>query len=272
MKVFLLVVFCFSAIYNNLFSQTQYKWNQKASYVIDSNDIWTTDVFGNTYISRKETIQKFDSIGKFKFAQSQKSSGRLSSIQPINTMKVAVFSEEQQEICFFDNTLTPYESCVNLEDLSISYASMMAVSSQPGKFWVYDQLNSRLHLLSLEQTNQSQEIENLKGMLNSIQLNSMFENANFLYLIDFKQGVFVLDIYGSLINLIKRINFKSFQVDNQNYYFIEGDFLIIINKETSQESKIELPFQEIIEFRKSMDSYFFRTTKEIRKYQLFLPE
>ncbi len=272
MKVFLLVVFCFSAIYNNLFSQTQYKWNQKASYVIDSNDIWTTDVFGNTYISRKETIQKFDSIGKFKFAQSQKSSGRLSSIQPINTMKVAVFSEEQQEICFFDNTLTPYEFCVNLEDLSISYASMMAVSSQPGKFWVYDQLNSRLHLLSLEQTNQSQEIENLKGMLNSIQLNSMFENANFLYLIDFKQGVFVLDIYGSLINLIKRINFKSFQVDNQNYYFIEGDFLIIINKETAQESKIELPFQEIIEFRKSMDSYFFRTTKEIRKYQLFLPE
>ena len=102
--------------------------------------------------------------------------------------------------------------------------------SKPGKFWVYDQLNSRLHLLSLEQTNQSQEIENLKGMLNSIQLNSMFENANFLYLIDFKQGVFVLDIYGSLINLIKRINFKSFQVDNQNYYFIEGDFLIIINR------------------------------------------
>jgi hypothetical protein len=260
---------CFLLSSGKVQSQTQFKWLQKASFVIDSNDIWATDVLGHTYLSKKETIQKFDSIGKFKFSQSQKSSGRLSSIQPINTMKVAVFSEEQQEICFFDNTLTPYESCVNLEDLSISYASMTAVSSQPGKFWVYDQLNSRLHLLSLELTNQSQEIENLKGMLNSIQLNSMFENANFLYLIDCKQGVFVLDMYGSLVNLIKRINFKSFQVDSKNYYFIEGNFLIIINKETFEETKIELPSQDIIEFKKSMDSYFFRTSKEIIKYQLF---
>ncbi len=264
-------VFCFLAICTEALSQSKFNWNCKASYMIDSNDIWSIDVLGNMYISKKETIQKFDSLGKFKFAQSQKSSGRLSSIQPINTMKVAVFSEEQQEICFFDNTLTPYESCVNLEDLNISYASMMAVSSQSGKFWVYDQLNSRLHLLSLEQTNQTQEIENLKGMLNSIQLNSMFESGNFLYLIDFKQGVFVLDIYGSLVNFIKRINFNSFQVDEHNFYFIEGDYLIVINKETAEESKIELPFHNIIEFRKSMGSYFFRTTKEIRKYHLFLP-
>ena len=270
MKVVFFVCFYFLANYSVIFSQAQFKWEQKVSYLIDSNDIWTIDILGNTYISKKETIQKFDSLGKFKFAQSQKSSGRLSSIQPINTMKVAVFSEEQQEICFFDNTLTPYEACVNLEDLSISYASIMSVSSQPGKFWVYDQLNSRLHLLSLSQTNQSQEIENLKGMLNSTQLNSMFESSNFLYLIDFKQGVFVMDLYGSLVNLIKRENFKSFQVDVNNYYFLEGDFLIVVNRETLEEIKVELPFKDIIEFRKPSDNYFFRSSKEIRKYQLFL--
>lgn len=250
-------------------AQKRYDWIQKSNYSIDSNDIWSTDVLGNTYITKKETIQKFDSTGKFKFAQSQKSSGRLSSIQPINTMKVAVFSEEQQEICFFDNTLTPYESCVNLEGAKMSYASLMAVSSQPGKFWVYDQLNSRLHLLSLEQTNQTQEIQNLKGMLNSLQLNSMFQYDNFLYLIDFKQGVFVLDVYGSLVNLIKRENFNSFQVDAKNYYFLDENFMFVINRETLEESRIELPFMDIIEFRKTLDYYFFRSAKEIRKYQLF---
>lgn len=261
---------CFLIFFSaSISAQNGYNWLQKSNYSIDSNDIWSSDVLSNTYITKKETIQKFDSTGKFKFAQSQKSSGRLSSIQPVNTMKVAVFSEEQQEICFFDNTLTPYESCVNLEDAKISYASMMAVSSQPGKFWVYDQLNSRLHLLSLEQTSQSQEIENLKGMLNSLQLHSMFEYSNFLYLIDFKQGVFILDMYGSLVNLIKRENFKSFQVDAKNYYFLEEKFLIIINRETLEESKVELPFRGIIEFRKLLDCYFFRSSKEIRKYQLF---
>jgi len=247
----------------------QHKWLQKSSYTIDSNDIWSTDVLSNTYITKKETIQKFDSTGKLKFSQSQKSSGRISSIQPINTMKLAVFSEEQQEICFLDNTLTSYESCVNLEDVNISYASMMAISSQPGKFWVYDQLNSRLHLLSLEQTNQSQEIENLKGILNSLQLNSMFQYDNFLYIIDLKQGVYVLDMYGSLVNLIKKDRFKSFQVDAKNFYFLEDNYLLIINRETLEEVRVELPFKDIIEFRKSLDYYFFRSTKEIRKYQLF---
>ena len=261
---------CFSIFFfTHVVAQNGDKWLQKAQYRIDSNDIWSTDVLSNTYITKKETIQKFDSTGTFKFAQSQKSSGRLSSIQPITTMKVAVFSEEQQEICFLDNTLTPYESCVNLEDAKISYASMMAVSSQSGKFWVYDQLNSRLHLLSFEQTNQSQEIENLKGLLNSLQLNSMFQYDNFLYLIDFKQGVFVLDVYGSLVNMIKREHFKSFQVDAKNYYFLEENFMIVINKETLKESKVELPFKDIIDFRKSLDYYFFRSSKEIRKYQLF---
>ncbi len=251
-------------------SQNEVNWTQKASFSIDSNDIWTIDVLGNTYITKKETIQKYDSLGKFKFSQSQKSSGRLSSIQTINTMKLVAFSEEQQEICFFDNTLTPYESCIDFEDYNISYASSVAVSSQPDKFWVYDQLNSRLHLLSLEQTDQAQEIENIKGMLNSIQLTSMFENNQFLYLIDLNQGVFILDIYGSIVNFIKRKNFKSFQVDEQNYYFTQEDNLLIINKETNQETTLPLPFNGIFEFKKSINGYFFRSSKEIRKYHLFL--
>ena len=253
-----------------IYSQEDSFWDQKASFKIDSNDIWAVDVLGNTYITKKETIQKYDSVGKFKFSQSQKSSGRLSSIQTVNTMKLVVFSEEQQEMCFFDNTLTAYESCVDFSDYQISNASSMAVSSQPDKFWVYDQLNSRLHLLSLEQTDQAQEIENLKGMLNSIQLTSMFEADNFLYLIDLNQGIFILDIYGSLVNFINRRNIKGFQVDNKNYYFLEEKNLIIINKETNQEIEIVLPSKEITEFKKMGNSYFFRSPQEIRKYHLFL--
>ena len=63
--------------------------------------------------------------------------------------------------------------------------------------------------------------------------------------------------------------FKSFQIDAKNYYFLEENFMIVINKETLLESKVELPFKDIIEFRKSLDYYFFRSSKEIRKYQLF---
>lgn len=260
----------FSILCFALMAQPKFQWIEKATYKIDSVDNWTADLLGNVYISKRELIQKYDSIGKFKFSQSQKSVGRVSSIQAINTMKMIVFSEEQQEICFLDNTLTPYESCVNFVDQNIGNATKVAVSSQPDKFWVYDQLNSRLHLLSLVQTSQAQEIENLKGLLNSIQIAFMFEHNSNLYIVDFSQGVYCLDMYGSLLNFIKKTDFKGFQVDSDLYYFIEANTLLMFDNEMNTKFKVGCPINEIIDFKKIGNNYYFRTAKEIKKYHLLL--
>ncbi len=270
MKFTFEIVFLFLSLNCLSFAQDDLLWKEKSSFSIDSSDIWTVDVLGNTYITKKELIQKYDSTGILKFSQSQKSIGRLTSLQSINTMKIVVFSEEQQLFCFLDNTLTPYESCVDLIDHSIGNATKIAISSQPNKFWVYDQLNSRLHLLSLIQTEQAQDVENLKGMLNSIQISSMLEQNGLLYLVDTVQGVFVLDMYGSLVNSIKKTNIKGIQVDFENIYLLEEDFITIINLETNIEVKIQCPLKNIIEFRKNSQHYFFRSNTEIKKYQLLL--
>lgn len=261
----LFIYLCFSFI---SLSQDSLIWQEKASFLIDSADIWTVDALGNIYITKKEVIHKYDSVGILKFSQSQKSIGRLTSLQSINTMKLIVFSEEQQLFCFLDNTLTPYETCVDLIDHSIGNATKIAISSQPNKFWVYDQLNSRLHLLSLIQTEQAQEVENLKGMLNSIQISNMIEQNGFLYLTDTLQGVFVLDMYGSLVNSIKKSTVFGIQVDFENIYLLEAENITIIDLETNQEMKIECPIKDVIEFRKNSQYYYFRTNTEIKKYKL----
>jgi len=266
MKKTVLFIGLFLSFYS--FSQEQFEWSEKSKFQIDSTDVWAVDILGNTYVTKKEVIQKFDSTGNFKFSQSQKSMGRLSSIQSINTMKFVIFSEEQQMMCFLDNTLTPYETCVGFEDEGINNATNIATSSQPNKFWVYDQLNSRLHLLALSQRNQSQEIENLKGLLNSLQVSFMMEFDNLLYILDSNQGVFVFDMYGSLINFIKRSKCIGIQVDNNSYYLIENDYLVIINRENGAEIKIKCPFEGVIDFKKNGGNYFFRTKKEIKKYHL----
>lgn len=253
-------------------SQQKFEWIEKEKYPIDSSDIWTTDVLGNTYITKKEVIHKYDSIGTLKFSQSQKSIGRLASIQPINTMKLVIFSEEQQEFCFLDNTLTPYGTCIDLIDQNIGNATIVAVSSQPDKFWVYDQLNSRLHLLSLAETDQAQEIENLRGLLNSTQITFMVEQNNLLYLVDPSQGVYLLDMYGSLVDLIKKSEVKGIQVDLDNLYVLEKDQISIINLDTDVEIKVDCPFENVLEFRKSGKNYYFRTETEIKKYQLLFNE
>ncbi len=266
MKIRICILFSFFSIV--IRAQEKFEWVERLSYKIDSLDIWTVDILGNTYISKKELIQKFDSLGRLKFSESEKSFGRLSSIQTINTMKLIVFSEEQQQMCFLDNTLTPFETCIDFEDHYINNATKIAVSSQPDKFWVYDQLNSRLHLLSLQQKNQAQEIENLKGLLNSIQIYSMIEQNNFLYLLDLNQGVYILDMYGSLVNFINRKNIKSFQVDLNYYYLLEGDQVVRIDIETNIEQKFKCPNSGIIDFKKSGNNYYFQTLNEIKKYHL----
>lgn len=257
--------FCFSSV-----SQQKFEWIEKSSYKIDSTDIWTVDVLENVYISKKEIIQKFDSIGNFKFSQSQKSLGRLSSIQVLNTMKLIVFSEEQQQLCFLDNTLTPYESCVNFDEENIGNATKFAVSSQPDKFWIYDQLNSRLHLISSSKLFQNQDIENIKGVLNSNQISFMCEQNNFLYLVDCNQGVYILDRYASLVNFIKRPTIISFQVDSENFYFLEKNKIVLIDIDSNEEINIDAPMDNVIEFKKIGNSYYFRTAKEIKKYHLLL--
>lgn len=270
MKIILLILFCIVSF--GSFTQKKYEWIEKEKYTIDSLDIWTVDVLGNTYITKKEAINKYDSIGNLKFSQSQKSIGRLSIIQPINTMKLVAFSEEQQMFCFLDNTLTPYESCIELIDQNIGNATKFTTSSQPDKFWVYDQLNSRLHLLSLDETDQAQEVENLRGILNTNQISDMLEQNNLLYLVDSLQGIFILDMYGSLVNMIKRIGIKDIQVDNDYIYLLEKNEIFILNMDAMELMKMSCPIDGVIEFRKTKSCFYFRTTKEIKKYQLLFAE
>lgn len=254
------------------YTQQSYEWKEKETYAIDSSDIWTVDVLGNTYITKKEQINKYDSTGILKFSQSQKSIGRLSLLKPINTMKLVVFSEEQQILSFLDNTLTPYESYIELLDQNIGNATLFTTSSQPDKFWVYDQLNSKLHLLSLDETDQAQEIGNMNGILNSKQISEMIEQNNLLFMLDSTQGIFVLDMYGSLINLIKRAGIKSLQVDNEYIYLLENNQVSILSLDGVQKVKITCPLENVVDFRKTESYFYFRTTSEIKKYQLLFVE
>ncbi len=245
-----------------------YQWNEKLKINLDSSGIWNVDVLGNVYLTNKELLQKYDSIGVLKFSQSQKSIGRISSIQPINTMKVIVFSEEQQQFCILDNTLTQFEPCIDLMDNDIGNATSVVVSAQPDKFWVYDQLNSRLHLLSLGQTNQKQDIENLKGVLNSAQFSFVTEKNYQLFLVDSTKGVYVLDLYGSLVDLLDFKGVLSVSADETHLFLFQNTQLIIINKETKALIEIKLPDTEIIDFKKSGEFFYFRTPNQIKKYTL----
>ncbi|MBI1837116.1 MAG: hypothetical protein HYR91_07605 [Flavobacteriia bacterium] len=247
----------------------QNKWELIQTYSVDSNSVWNVDVLGNVYVTKNDLLQKFDSVGILKFSQSQKSIGKISSIQPINTMKLIVFSEEQQEYCVLDNTLTRIENCVDLSEKDISYASFFVVSAQPDKYWVYDQLNSRFHLVSHGQTGQNQDIENLKGILNSNNFSFVLEQNYQLYLVDSLKGVYILDLYGTLLDFLPERNVLSLSADEKFIYLFRQNDLKIIQKETMKSIEIKMPEAEILDFKKNGSSFYFKTKTNIKKFKLF---
>lgn len=245
-------------------------WSLKGEVSINENEIWTVDVLGNIYVTANTVINKYDSTGLLKFSQSIKSFGRLKDLQVINTMKLIAFSEEQQMICPLDNTLTLSEKCIELSEFTIGNASHIAVSGQPDKIWVVDQLNSRLLLLSLGKTDQFQEIKNLQGILNVSEIKSIQEVDNELFLTDSNHKIYHFDLYGSLIDVYQYENLDCYIVREGTMALLQNGKLILNQLLISEQRTIPLPANDFCEVKISGDYFYFRSGNKILKYTLIL--
>lgn len=246
----------------------RYEWKEFRSFDIENEGEWTVDAFENVYISNRGTINKFNKDGQLIFSQSIKSLGRMTELVLVNTMKLVHFSEEQQTLCYFDNTLSEMDDCIELADHEIVNAFMVSSSSQPNKIWVLDNFNSTLSFLSLDRTIQSQRVINLKGILNLQHIVQMIEYGNSLYLLDDEKGIYQFDLYGSLVQFIPQENVKQFTVVGATLYMLVGNQFIIHALDFNESFKIRLPIEGIIEVKEVNQSFFLRTKQKVYKFQV----
>jgi len=253
-----------------VFSQdsTLYNWKEIRSFEIDEDSQWTVDAFENVYISNRGTINKFDIKGELRFSQSIKSLGKMTDLVLVNTMKLIHFSEEQQTLCYFDNTLSELDDCIELSDQGIVNAFLISSSSQPNKIWVLDNFNSTLSFLSLDRTIQSQKIINLKGVLNIQNVVQMLEYGNSLYMLDSEKGIYQFDLYGSLVQFIPQKNVKQFTIVGSTLYMLFENQLIIHAIEFNDSFRIDLPMTDVIELKEVNQSFFLRTNEKVCKFEL----
>ena len=104
-SLFFTVVVC-SQLLNaqNEDPDTSIVWRLEGEYKIGKNEVWSTDILGNVYITDQKVIEKYDSTGVKKFSQSVKSFGKITEIRPVNTMKLVLFSEDQQILCWISRS------------------------------------------------------------------------------------------------------------------------------------------------------------------------
>ena len=192
---------------------------------------------------------------------------------PINSMKLIHFSEEQQTLCFLDNTLTRYDDCLELSDRNIVNASMVAASSRTDLVWVFDDLNSKLVLMAIgNEIHKQQEIDNLAGILNIENISQIVEREYKLYVVDDRKGVYIFDIYGSLLEHQEREMINRVDATG-NFLFMLFDHVMKVSLiDGDSELIIPLPMEDIVDFRYSNQHYYFRTSQHVHKFSLQIAE
>ncbi len=246
-------------------------WKLEKEFEAENNVAWSVDELNNLYISSNNILSKSDSLGNLKFKQSIKSFGNLSAIEIINSMKIVAFSEEQQTVCFLDNTLTQSDNCIELSDFQISYARLISRSSQQEKLWVLDQQNSTAILLNLSRTNsQFQEIRIFLSMLNLKEILFMKEEKNQLFVADKSGKICMFDMYGSLKNCFEFPVFNALTIKGDFVIGCENDQIEFFNTKNLELKKLFFPIKGVKECKLSGNYFYFRTENKIYKYTLNL--
>ena len=237
MKIRVTILFVYFIFFVN-HSQIIIEDNEEKNYTfLKAFSVWNIDELQNVYLIQGSTLIKCDSSGKQLFSQSIKSIGNVAQIEPINALKIAVFSEEQQSICLFDNTLTLNGECNYLDKYGIRNAKLISRSNRPNLFWIYDQFNSTLLLIDIISNKTIQKVDNIKGLIlkgeEENEVEKIQEFNNHLYLFDSKETIYEFDQLMTLSGEFKNHSKKIAFWDNQ-LIEMEGNktwITSLINKE-----------------------------------------
>jgi hypothetical protein len=215
----------------NLIAQDSIVMVYQRTIACSKNFVWDVDNLGNLFLTEKDQISKFNSEGEKMFSQSLKKYGKISSVDVRNPMKIILFSEQQQTLIFLDNTLTRQDNDIDLSTYDLNYVTQISGSQQADKIWAFDQENSKIKLITSKKQ-QSISIENIAGILGIRSLLQFYETDNVLYLLDEEKGIFLLDMYGTLIN--------SIALNNAFWVQSNGNFLYILKEDEKMNSSLEL--------------------------------
>jgi hypothetical protein len=212
--------------------KAQQPWKQVWSTDIDADAVWDADQAGNIYLVNKQTITKLDTVGKRLLTQSTKSMGTIAKIDASNWLKIAIFSEEQQRVCYLDNALAIQPGCIDLTEFGVNLAQHFSTSAQTDRIWIYDQLNSELQLITIRNS-QRQIIQNLAALVDLGTVLQLSEFQNKLYLFDNRSQVITLDNFGSFLSASSVVG-THIQPFSTGFLASENQFIRFSDEETEQ--------------------------------------
>ncbi|MFK8038524.1 MAG: hypothetical protein AB8B74_09565 [Crocinitomicaceae bacterium] len=199
---------------------------------------FSIDNLGNVYLSDNDIITKLSPKLDTLFSTSLKAHFP-TFIQAVKNFRVLTFDKERGIVQFFDNTLTPLTSDLNLYDLNMVQPILVCESFNGNSFWAVDAGTLRLLKIN-EKFKIITEIENLSFLSNTNDWpTQMFEHNDLLYLLTKSNYVMVFDAFGTLINKLPiQANWLSiYQNAILQYKFPEFQFVNRLNLDVEMACK-----------------------------------
>ncbi|MEZ4937607.1 MAG: hypothetical protein R2799_08435 [Crocinitomicaceae bacterium] len=210
--------------------------------------ILESDYLGNFYLINKDMITKLSPKLDTLFEQSFKIAGDLTSMDVGQSLKILLYSRDQNLIAYLDNTLTVSETQTSLADRGLYMVELVALSMLNNSLWVYNAEN-----FALEKYNQNFErifkSDNLSLLLyQEMRPTALLESEDQLYLNNPEHGVLVFDIYGTFLKTLPIKGVNEIHVLDKKVYYIQNDVIHYYDEKTLNTDKFKLPVSGIIYF------------------------
>jgi len=241
----LFLLFCFSFTADDTL-KTLYSIKSKA-------DFFSTDNFGNTYLVKGDEIRKYNPTGDLLKIYSNKTMGKITSIDASNSLRLLVFYKDFASIIILDDLLSQNGDIINLMDLSLEQCDLVCTSFNNG-MWFFNRQNANLIRLN-DNLQTAVNTGNLNRLLGSdLKPNFILEYDGYVYLNNPNEGILVFDIYGTYSKTITIKGLQHFQVKDQGLiYFSEG---VLKSYQLKQLNTVEIPFSGVNDARVEKENYY----------------
>lgn len=157
---------------------------------------YKVDRLGNVYyIDTKNVLNKFEPKIKRYTKYADLKSGKISSVDVSNPLRIVVFYEDQAIVKFLDVNLTEINSFQIRSNYADGWISLVSGSNNNG-IWMYDNINRKIIKLGEQLNTQFSSGDLYLVLSKKINPTFLIENSDELYLGDTTNGVFVFDLFG----------------------------------------------------------------------------
>lgn len=227
--------------------------------------LFTTDHFGNSYLISSGTIFKFDSAGVQLATYSQKDLGVPQSIDASDPMKILVFYPNFATIRILDNKLT-LQSTIDLHAIGIKQPLLACNTLNQTGFWVYDESDFTIKKIN-NQLKVELECIPLNKLFRNVNVNFLFETANWIMINNPTLGVIVFDKVGDYFHTVSVLDQQTFQAQYDQFYYVKNDSIVTCNIGNLEKSIVKLPpTKDVIEARVEPHRIFLRKPESVEIY------